>query len=263
MKTFFLALTTMLALLGGTTAQAQLKSRTVNVGSFTGINASVFTVNYSVGKQQPVKIVAPDALIDEIEVTVKDNNLYIKPKKEHHRLRETGKVTVTVTAPAVNRFTASAGADINIRTEINTGSKPLNLNASSGADIKLSTGRGGTINIDASSAGDVHAVFLTGSYVNLSASSGADIKVDRLLSDHSLNATASSGGDIKVDAVKCKKSINANASSRSDIKIRGIETVTINADASSGGDVVLEGKASRVNRSTSSGGDINTRNLTY
>ncbi len=267
MKTLFITLTALVAILTGTDATAQkMQSRTVSVGSFTGIYSSVFDVDYSVGSQKAIRIVAPANLINEVEVTVRDKRLYVKPKTQHNRFnnrfRNTDKVKITVVAPSVNSFNASAGSDINILTEINTGSKPLNLAASSGGDIKLSTGRAGTINIDASSSGDIHAVFLTGTNVNLTASSGADIDVDRLLSS-SLNATASSGADIDVKAVKCKSTINANASSGADIDITGIETVNINADASSGGDITLEGKATRLNRSSSSGGDINTRKLVY
>lgn len=267
-KTFILALTAIAALAAVPNAEAKTESRqsrTVKVGSFTGIYASVFTVNYSVGSQKAVKIEAPANLINDVEVSVKDNRLYVRPKKQNHRIRNRSveKVTITVTAPAVNNFSASAAADINIRTEVNTGSKPLNLSASSVGDIKMSIGRAGVINVDASSGGDVKAVFLTGNNINLNASSSGKVKVTRLLANQSLNAQAFSGGDINVDAVKCKKTVNADASSGGDIKITDIETVTINADASSGGDITLEGKALRINRSTSSGGSIDTHNLEH
>lgn len=267
-KTIIMALTAIAAFAASPALEAKsyaMQTRTVSVGSFNGIYASVFTVNYSVGPQKAVKIEAPADLINEVDVSVIDNKLYVKPKTQNHRFRnrDLGKVIVTVTAPSVNNFSASASADIIIKTEVNTGSKPLNLRASSSGDIKMSIGRAATINVDASSAGDVKAVFLTGSTINLKASSGGDIKVTRMVANQTLNAGASSGGDIDVDAVKCKNTINASASSGGDVKITDIETVNINADASSGGDITFEGKAQRVNRSASSGGSISMRNLSY
>lgn len=108
--------------------------------------------------------------------------------------------------------------------------------------------------IDVSSGADVFASKINSPTFTLDSSSGADIKVSGTCG--SLTADASSGADIDARALECKTVI-ADASSGADIDVYASEGFI--GEASSGSDINVLGSPPKVDKTTSSGGDIDVR----
>lgn len=126
---------------------------------------------------------------------------------------------------------ASSGSDVYSQAALKL--DKLNLNASSGSDIKLE---------------------LEADALNAESSSGSDISLKGKV--HVFSCDASSGSDIVAGELKTQK-CTASASSGSDIRV--YVSGELNADASSGGDICYSGNPKSKDINESSGGDIHQK----
>lgn len=203
------------------------------VDHFTGISTSSgIDVYISQGNTEHVEVVSSQKSLKDIRTEVENGilKIYYKHKEGFQwfntHINRTMKVYIT--AKELQRISASSGSDVYGQTKIK--STNLNLNASSGADLRLDI-TSNNLNCDVSSGSDAE---LKGTAINFiaSASSGANIKASSLITDSS-TLNASSGSNINVTV---NKSLKGTASSGGDITYQGNPTVIIK-DKSSGGDI--------------------------
>ncbi|MEZ5936690.1 MAG: head GIN domain-containing protein [Hyphomonadaceae bacterium] len=144
-------------------------------------------------KQGPFSISAEgdSKALDRLRVERKGDTLSVWRKSSNWFQMSGGKVTVTVTAPALSKISASSGADIEgdgFRFDA------LDISVSSGADIELS-GTCTDLDVGVSSGSDFDGERLTCRSVSVDVSSGGDASV---FASASVKAEASSGGDVTV-----------------------------------------------------------------
>lgn len=173
-----------------------------------------------------------EGLVTETRGTVL--HIYYEKLNEGIRFMDFGserRAKVYVQAVELNAVKVSSGADVIGESVIR--SKSLEVESSSGADVKLEVAAGKLV---------------------LSASSGADMVISGEADE--AEATASSGSDISAGDLRVR-SAYLRASSGSDIKM----TVTreVDAAASSGGDITVKGNPKIRKESESSGGDVRVR----
>jgi len=224
----------MIAFTGVGTVLAGNESQERNVKGFNAIKVSTGIDLYlSMGNDESVKIVADDDIIDDIKTEVKDGTLLIYMKQKNSWFNWNGNQSrkAYVTVKELVALDASSGSDV--ETETTLEGDELEVNVSSGADVKLQL-HIKNFSIDTSSGSDAK---LSGSvkYLNAEASSGSDINASDL------------------EAAFCK----AKASSGSDISLTVTEE--IQAKASSGGDIVYSGNPKTKDIDESSGGDVRQR----
>lgn len=170
-----------------------------------------------------IVIEADENIIDLIGTDIKNGKLRI------HAIENIGRATkkIFVSLPNITALSSSSGAELTTTNTIEA--EKISLDASSGAELKVT---------------------LVADEVSADASSGADIQLAG--NSNMFYADASSGADIKAKELMTKI-CNADASSGADISLNVSETLT--ADASSGADITYTGQAN-VQKSKSSSGSV-------
>ncbi|MDC9823477.1 DUF2807 domain-containing protein [Devosia sp. ZB163] len=212
---------------------AYAETRAIELPAFTAVDiSSGIDAVVKIGPTQSIEAEASDPrLLDDLQVKVEGRTLKAYFDWNIFDLLSFGsdrRITLHITAPALDTVDASAGSDINA-TGI-TGDR-LSFNASSGADISASG--------------------VVAKAINLQASSGAGLDIAGTCDV--AKANASSGSDLDASDLVCA-TVDANASSGSDLEVHATGAVKVNA--SSGSDVTVSGSPSDVEQESSSGGDI-------
>ncbi|HUH46746.1 MAG TPA: head GIN domain-containing protein [Arenibacter sp.] len=192
----------------------QEENRTVN-GDFNAVSASEgLNVYVTQGEAFKILVEADENVIDLIATDLKDGVLRV------HTNENIGRATknIYVALPKIIALEASSGADMITENAIKAES--IDLNASSGADIKITDLRAEKVNADSSSGADIE---IGGEVITFSsnASSGSSIKANNMVSN-TCRARASSGANITVNVTE---SLIAEASSGGDIKYTGMAKV--------------------------------------
>lgn len=219
-----------LALLAITSVQAA--SRTYDTATFSEVSVSSgISAVVEVGKPQAVSAEATtDALLDRLDVRVRDDKLEIAFKWDvldwFFTLGQMRTATVHVSAPQLKAVESSAGANVD-------------AHALTGDNLRFAVSSGASLSADAIKAG----------HVTLDSSSGGNLTVSG--SCDQLIANSSSGGNLAGTALSCAN-VNANASSGGHADVTA--TQSINANASSGGGITIHGKPAQTNINSSSGG---------
>ncbi|MFI2742560.1 head GIN domain-containing protein [Zhouia sp. PK063] len=183
--------------------------------SFTQISsAQGIDIYLKQDEKTTIKVEADENLINLIQTNVNGNELVVKASKNLGM----GTKKVYITLPDVSKLSTSSGASINTENHVNI--HDLDIEASSGSDIK--------VNI---SADNVYS----------STSSGATIVLTGTA--HNITAEASSGSNIKANDLEVKFA-NGSASSGANISFNAQDKFT--ADESSGGNVNNQGKAPKM-----------------
>ena len=199
-----------------------------DVKNFDGVEACCgFSVEATRGSDYSVEVEAESNLQEYIVTEVRGGRLSIG-FKDRVNVKSSKNIVVRITVPTLNYVAMSSGGDFRSLTAFS--GEELELNASSGADIKIE---------------------FTGDRVSASASSGADVRVSG--KGTSIRADASSAGNVKAGDFIAAKA-RANASSGGDVKVHATED--LKADASSGGGVRYNGSPNTVDVDRSSGGSV-------
>ena len=212
---------------------ALAETRAIELPPFTGVDVSSgIDAVVAIGPTQSVAAEAADPrLLDDLQVKVEGGTLKAYFDWNIFDLLNFGadrRITLRITAPAIDKVVASAGSDINA-TGIS--GDHLSFNASSGSDISASG--------------------VAARSIDLNASSGAGL--DIVGTCDVAKANASSGSDLDASELICA-TVDANASSGSDLEVHA--TAAVKANASSGSDVKVTGSPARVDQESSSGGGI-------
>ncbi|TKG90149.1 DUF2807 domain-containing protein [Puteibacter caeruleilacunae] len=234
-NTLILCLVTLLTLTFGEVNAKSLKGngnvvkQERDVENFIGVAAKTgLDVFVTIGQPFEVVVETDENLLEAVETKVRDGVLHVSIVKS---IRNSTKLNVYVTMPAVRSLGVSSGADLTVDGVI----------------------RGDECKISASSGGDVTAE-VDVKEIRCTASSGGDVNVEGKADF--MKGSASSGGDVEAKALTVKV-CNVSASSGGDLNVTVTEEIT--ASASSAGDVTYYGKPQKFDTNSSSGGDVNRR----
>lgn len=246
MKKSIFTLFLLIAGLAAFTAEAE--TRVLNIRqSFSALDASAgVKVIYqpTSGGQSTVKITGDTKRINEVDVRISGKTLKISPKPDRMGSRSGNRikgVVVTVIAPMVNDIEASSGASIRCNTTMSANGRKMEIDASSGAAVSLTSVNCRKIEVDASSGSAVSIKTLNADKAELEVSSGASISL----------STATT------------KDIDCEASSGATIKLGGGSSIKGSFSASSGGAIkgsTFTVRNSRIDKSVGGSIKLNARN---
>ncbi|BDU23435.1 MULTISPECIES: head GIN domain-containing protein [unclassified Flavobacterium] len=203
------------------------EKRTVQ-GDFKNIRVSnAIDVVIEQSDSREITVEADDNLQKEIETKVENGTLVISCK--YNSFRNITMKKVTVKMPVVDKIEASSASSVQSKNVIE--GQDIILEASSAASMQVNI-ESDKISVD---SGSGSSVTIEGKALNLntSVSSGGSIDAAKLMAND-IHAEASSGGTVSIHPI-----------------------VSLKAEASSGGNIDYSGSPKTVEKSASSGGNIN------
>lgn len=245
--------------------EKQSEQRTIQ--AFTEVSVSHgINLYLTQDKEISLRAEATPEFLALLKTEVKGNTLkiYLERKGKHFKDID---VDVHLSYVELNRLEGSGGADIETVNKMN--SETLNVNLSSGSDLKMQLA-GHSVQLRLSSGSDAEMVF-EGKIADVQASSGSDLemKADGL---DKMKISMSSGSDVDLDGSSAELVVNAssgsdldaygfvavnadvNASSASDLKLTVVGE--LHADASSASSISYKGNVKNPNVHTSSLGSV-------
>jgi len=203
------------------------EKRTVQ-GDFKNIRVSnAIDVVIEQSDSTEITVEADDNLQKDIETKVENGTLVISCK--YNSFRNITMKKVTVKMPVVDKIEASSASSVQSKNVIE--GQDIILEASSAASMQVNI-ESDKISVD---SGSGSSVTIEGKALNLntSVSSGGSIDAAKLMAND-IHAEASSGGTVSIHPI-----------------------VSLKAEASSGGNIDYSGSPKTVEKSASSGGNIN------
>jgi hypothetical protein len=203
------------------------ESQVRNLSTFSGVKAAEgVDVYLKKGTKESARVEVSGTSPDNVITEVSGSYLKVHMREGGH----TGKITVKVyvTYVKVDKLSSSSGG--NIFSEETIKSATLDVQASSGGSIEVST-ESESVNACASSAGQIEIQGKTSKFSGEVSSGGQVDAYD--LEAKSVNLEASSGGHLKASV---SENIVANASSGGSIRYRGDPSKSM-TNSSSGGSV--------------------------
>lgn len=211
------------------TGSGRIVTEKRNTGNFNGISVSQgIEVDLKSGETNVVAE-TDDNVMRFLETEVVNGTLRIR--LSGHNSYNNVHFKVYVSAPEINRLTASSASEIDAIDVLRSGDD-IKLSSSSAGHITAEINAPG-VSAESSSGGGMKLTGRTRDF-KATVSSGANLEAEDLLSENTI-VNASSGGHAYVHA---SVSIKANASSGSNIRYKG--GAPENAHASSGGSVSKE-----------------------
>lgn len=212
-------------------------TRTYDMGAFEAVSvAAGVDVDITLGPTRSVIAETRSDSFDDLRISVEGNVLHIDRAPRRWSFNWfTGNrrnYHVHVVTPALHSLTASSGADVKVKGNLDG---DFTVTASSGSEVGVSGIRGGNVRATTSSGSDIN---IAGSCI-------------------SLEATASSGSDLDAEDLLCEN-VSLQTSSGSDVSVAATKRVT--GRASSGSDVSVHGRPALVQVEKSSGADVSNRN---
>lgn len=233
--------------LGLTTAlSASAETRSVTIKqAFTELDASggvKILYQPSNSTTSTIKITGDAKRVANVDVRVSGKALKISPKRDAsgNRNGNTIKgVVVTVNAPMLSEIEVSSGASVTCNATMSLPNGKLELEASSGADIKLAAVNCRSLDVETSSGASISVKNAKSSKANVEASSGSSINLTSI-STQSIDCEASSGADIKLAGNATKGSFEA--SSGGSIKGASLTVRNSKIKKSAGGSIRINSK---------------------
>jgi hypothetical protein len=204
------------ATLCGVSAQAQNIERKIEMGAFTSVGVAGSTdAQITVGPAQSIVLRGPKALIDNIEVSLKDGALLVKHKKSSWGMgtsyKENAKAIITV--PALTKVAVSGSGDMSV-----SGVKATDFGiAVSGSGNINASGSCTSLVSSISGSGDVDASGLKCAAVTTSIAGSGDSKV---FASESVTVSIAGSGDVRVDGAP-KGSCTIKIAGSGDVSVPG------------------------------------------
>lgn len=209
-----------------------MKTITIEADKVTSIDTSSgIRVEYTQGSETSVTLTAPDNIIDDVEVTVKNGELNCGMKTKR---RVNKPITVTVTSPGVDDLEASSGSSIKIAAGLDMPGSEMEISVSSGARIDVNKISAESIEADASSGSALRIDGAKATTMAFSTSSGSSMRVESITAG-SVTGKASSGSSMGVSGTT--KYVELRASSGSSLSGRSLVAETGLLKSSSGASV--------------------------
>jgi len=164
-------------------------SKNFEVSNFSAVDAShAYEIELSVGNETSVKIETDENLMKYVEVSVKNNTLYIGTE---NNINIRGKMKAYITTPNLNGISLSGACKINA-DGINSENFAIEF---SGACSGSVSGKSKNVNVDLSGATKLNASELKSSNVKVDVSGASKCEI---FSDNSLSVDASGASSVKV-----------------------------------------------------------------
>ena len=195
----------------GAFAAQPLQTRTETVADFTEVHASAgVRVLYTQGPLTPAVIQAPADILPYISVKVSGGKLTatIDHLDNKVRNRKLDGLKIQISSPRIEDLDASSGAVLEAVTDIK--SNELDVEASSGALIKVPNASVGEMTVDVSSGALVEIASATTNDFEVDASSGASVQVGTL-NTKKAEFEVSSAGIVKLAGTTNSMKIEASS----------------------------------------------------
>ncbi len=188
-------------------------------------------------KTTQVSVTADDDLIDHVKVEAKGSTLsiYINQKTKKNKIINRSKVTVRVSGAPFRSIEASAGSSLNCSVPMKFTKSDVEIEASSGASVRLAGVEAGKVDIESSSAASVTLSWVKGSRLEVDSSSAASVKIGKVTVDR-LDAEASSAAGIKIKEGTATTGY-LEASSAGSVSTGSVTYGTLHTDKSSAGSI--------------------------
>lgn len=161
---------------------------------------------------------APESLINYVTTEISGNELVIKPSKSF-RGTESMQVKVTVMAPGVNDFEASAGASIRVDDGYTVNNGKVDVEVSSGASFNMASVVASALDVECSSGASASISNIKAGKVEAEAGSGASLSLSGSVSV--ANLSAGGGASLSASGLQAESgsaSASGGASVRSNIR---------------------------------------------
>lgn len=239
---------------GRITPSSKIITKTVSVGNFNEIDASMVNVVYNVGRATgKVSVSAPDNVMPYVTVVTDGDELECKIRSGV-QFKGKPNVTVTVTAPAVRSFSAELSSAIKVNGAVSVSTLGVDAETSASIRFQNDVNVTGKAEIDAETSASVVFGNLKADRAEIDSETSASVKVESINTAF-LSADAETSGSISVKGGKVttgKYSADTSGSVR-------IEALTRNADCSADTAGSVKCDAESMTKSTDTGGSV--RNL--
>lgn len=210
------------ALFVATTNAVAQNSVSINAKDFTAVENSISAnVNITQAKDFVVEVIAPQSVIDELNIFVEDGILKLKKKdKNFNWSTDDNKITVNVSAPKFIAFILNGSGNMVAKTPIVTSDLVIKINGS--GDVKIDALDATALSVKSNGSGDV---VVAGSKplekVEFSINGSGDIDASMLASK---NASAQINGSGNISAWATGDFV-AKIVGSGDIEIKGNPTI--------------------------------------
>lgn len=220
----------------GVTGSKNYITKQVKVGDFGGIKLlGSPDVIYTQKKGAPsVEIYGPDNIVPLLETYVENGNLIVKYKK-NTSIRNSGKVEVRVSAPAVNLLAISGAGDFKFKNGL-TAPGDVSLSISGSGDIESNKIKCNALTIRISGSGDIDLKGVEATRAEMRITGSGDIDIAGKCADAEYSISGS--GDINGAELKADNAV-ARISGSGAIKCHA--TQTLRGKVSGSGDVAYKG----------------------
>ena len=175
-----------------------MQTRTIILGDFYRIETARVVVEYSEGTPGEATLTAPDNVIDDIIVTVKDGKLVVRPR-EVNRYESDINATLIVSSTGLTKIEADLAGRVVAKTPLCIASD-FKAEANTAGSIRLDSLKCAKADIEANTAGTIRiSTLLADTKVDLEANTAGNIKIDTINTDR-LDAEANTAGNIRVSA---------------------------------------------------------------
>lgn len=242
-------------------AAGSYKSKTVEVGAFRKITVNGnIRVNYTPNDAKAsIKFVAPQNIVDLVEIKVKDANLTIGYKDGYSVEMKNDSVVVDMSAPIVSEMALNGSGDIRMKGKVKTSNFTSALNGSGdmvfgdidvevlsvtlngSGDVNIGNVKSSNCDMSLNGSGDVNAKSVAVAAFNLSLNGSGDMNVWKVTTTNSI-LSLNGSGDMKVDGCKCAALV-ANLNGSGDMDVDKIDATNLTADLKGSGSMALSGGA--------------------
>lgn len=186
-----------------------------DVKDFKGISIRVpADVEIFQAKDYKVQILAPESIIEKLEVEVCGDELVIKSKKRLNMSYNENDFIIRVWSPVFERIEIQGSSDIEAKTAIK--SDKLKIDISGSGDVEIQNVSASYININTSGSGDVEIAGVTEN-VKIDISGSGEVDAEKLTSKNAQISIMGSG-DVEVNA---SETIKGSSCGSGDIVIYG------------------------------------------
>jgi Putative auto-transporter adhesin, head GIN domain len=223
MRTIFIAT----ALLTATGAQAQTIDRTIDIGAFNAVAVAGSTdADISVGPAQSIVLRGPKAVVDNLEVVLKDGALLIKQKKSSWGVSSKENAKAIITTPTLNKVAVSGSGNMLV-SGVKTAD--FGIAVSGSGDVKASGSCTG-LKSSISGSGDVDASALKCSTATVSVAGSGDSKA---FASKDVTISIAGSGDVKIFGAPAG-SCSINIAGSGDVALPGSKVRCVQKIAGSG-----------------------------
>lgn len=211
----------------------KFESRPVAVTNFSGVDVSHgIEVTYTPSETVSAEITAPASVMPYVRVDQRGEMLNIFIDNPSGR-KLSGNVKVRLTAPVVNTYRLSSGAEVKVRGLLAMGNRDLSVDLSSGAEVSFNRVECRNAAIGISSGAEVDFDKLTCVNLTGNLSSASELDIDGLTVTN-LTLEASSASSVELEGAATNVRLTATSASQIDAARLIANTGEINASSASG-----------------------------